>query len=230
MMPAHPHASVPASTIKVLLVDDHRSVLWGLERLIESVAPRMQVVASVTHGVAAMEALVRHQPDVVLLDLDLGNDSGLSVLERMLAAASTNVLILSGLADAQIRQEAIRRGARGMVHKSESAEVILKAVERVNEGEMWVDRATAAQLLTGAFGKAATPPDPRAAALAALTPKEREIIAFVVRQRGASNKVMADTLCISAHTLRNHLAAIYGKLDVHSRLDLYMFAQEQGLG
>jgi len=64
---------------------------------------------------------------------------------------------------------------------------------------------------------------------AILTPAERRIIAAIVRHKGASNKVIASALDISCNTLRNHLASIYGKVGVHTRLDLFLYAKERGL-
>jgi DNA-binding NarL/FixJ family response regulator len=103
-------------------------------------------------------------------------------------------------------------------------------IERVARGEIWLDRATTAKLLADLTGSAkAKQEDPKDAAIAALTRKERDIIVAVLQHKGAPIKVIAATLCLSSHTVRNHLAAIYCKLDVHSRVDLFMYAKERGL-
>jgi DNA-binding NarL/FixJ family response regulator len=222
-MPATDHPS-----IRVLLVDDHRTVL-GARKLIDSAKPR--ACMSSARPSARMRHLlaVAERPDVVLLDLDLGGSSGLEILSDLLARCHAKVQIHTGARDPELRERAVLQGASGMVHKAEPAEVILNAVERVAYGEVWLDRVTTAKLLASlsdpANGKQKAAND----AIAALTHKERDIIIAVVRHKGAPIKVIADTLCLSSHTVRNHLASIYSKLGVHSRLDLFMYAKERGL-
>jgi len=217
-------------SIRVLLVDDHRTVLWGLEKLIDSARPRMQVVGVAVSGAEALAAAAEHQPDVVLLDLDLGNVNGLDLLADLRRRCAAKVLILTGIRDPELRERAVLQGASGMVHKTEPAEVILSAIEHVSRGEIWLDRATTAKVIatlaSAGKGKPGEAEDP---AIADLTHKEREIIAAVVQHKGAPIKVIADALCLSSHTVRNHLASIYSKLGVHSRLDLFMYAKERGL-
>jgi two-component system nitrate/nitrite response regulator NarL len=216
--------------IRVLLVDDHRSVLWGLEKLIESAKPQMQVVGVAASGREALAAAEQHRPDVILLDLDLGDGSGLDLLADLLRDGDTKVLILTGTRDPEVREIAVLRGARGMVHKTESAEIILSAIKCVSRGEIWLDRATTAKViaaLSAADGRSRS--DPEDSAMAALTQKERDIVAAVVKHKGAPIKVIADGLCLSSHTVRNHLASIYSKLGVHSRLELFVYAKERGL-
>jgi two-component system nitrate/nitrite response regulator NarL len=223
-MPTTDHPS-----IRVLLVDDHRTVLWGLGKLIDSAKPRMHVVGTAVSADEALALAVAERPDVVLLDLDLGGSSGLEILSDLLGRCDAKVLILTGARDSELRERAVLQGASGMVHKAEPAEVILNAVERVAYGEVWLDRVTTAKLLASlsdpANGKQKAAND----AIAALTHKERDIIIAVVRHKGAPIKVIAETLCLSSHTVRNHLASIYSKLGVHNRLDLFMYAKERGL-
>jgi DNA-binding NarL/FixJ family response regulator len=80
----------------------------------------------------------KHRPHVVLLDLDLGSESGFDLVPQLASQAA--VLILTGLRDPAAREHAVLAGARGVIHKSEPAEVILKAIERVHAGEPWLDR------------------------------------------------------------------------------------------
>jgi two-component system, NarL family, nitrate/nitrite response regulator NarL len=212
-------ASAP---IRIVLVDDHRSVLWGLSKLIESSA-RMQLVATATNRREALEAVQAHAPNVVVLDFDLGDESALEVMGD-LRGREAKVIVLTGVRDPQMREQAVLAGARGLVHKSEPAEVILDAIASVHEGELWLDRATLGRVFASlsAGRAAAAPREP-------LTPAERRVIAAVVKHKSAPNKVIANALCISAHTLRNHLASIYDKLGVPRRLDLVLYALEHEL-
>ena len=216
--------------IRVLLIDDHRTVLWGLEKLIDSARPRMQVVGTASNSDDGLTAAAAQRPDVVLLDLDLGGDSGLDLLSNLVEYCGAKVLILTGTRDPEVREPAVLQGASGMVHKADRAELILTAIDRVARGEIWLDRATTAKLLVDLTGTAkAKQEDPKDAAIAVRTRKERDIVVAVVHHRGAPIKVITDTLCLGSHTVRNHLASIYCELDVHSRLDLFMYAKERGL-
>lgn len=217
-------------SIGVLLVDDHWSVLWGLNKLIDSAQPRMQVVGTATSGDEALAAARRYRPDVVLLDLDLGETNGLDLLPGLVRDFDAKVLIVTAMRDPELRERAVLQGASGVVNKAEPAEVILKAIEHVSRGELWLDRTTTAKVIAAMSGHGKQKQDDAEdSAIAALTQKEREIIVAVVKHKGAPLKVIADALCLSSHTVRNHLAAIYSKLGVHSRLDLFMYATERGL-
>jgi two-component system nitrate/nitrite response regulator NarL len=230
MLPTSTTSRESAHCIRVLLVDDHRTVLWGLGKLIESARPRMQTVGTAASAVEALAAATEHQPDLVLLDLDLGEDSGFEVMSKLLQACEAKVLILTGMRDPELRERAVLEGAKGILHKAEPAEVILNAIERVHRGEIWLDRAATARVLASLSGKGRTARrDAESAAEESLTQKEREIIIAMVKHKGAPIKVVADALCLSAHTVRNHLASIYNKLNLHSRLQLFMYARERGL-
>lgn len=215
-----------AQAIDVLLVEDHRSVLWGLAKLIDGESPRMRVVGSCTCSREALAAVQKHKPDVVLLDLDLGEESGVTLVPRLRAICGAKVLVLTGMKAGELREKAVMEGACGLVLKSEPAETILKAIERVHNGELWLDRETTARVFQSFAQRAQNSGlcDP-----GALTPTERRVIASVVKFKGVPNKVIADALHISSHTLRNHLASIYSKLGIHHRLDLVLYAMERGL-
>jgi DNA-binding NarL/FixJ family response regulator len=211
--------------ISVLLVDDHRSVLWGIGKLIESATPHMKLVDSVTCGRDALAAMKTHAPDVVLLDLDLGEESGLDLVSEICDVS--RVLIFTGSRDAAVHERAMLAGARGVLHKAEPAEVILKAISRVHAGEPWLDRGSLGRLL-GAFGRRGA--EVESPAHSTLTAAERKVVAAVVRHKGSPNKVVAASLHLSEHTLRNHLAAIYSKLGIHRRVDLVLYGLEHKLG
>jgi DNA-binding NarL/FixJ family response regulator len=100
-----------ARPISVLLVDDHRSVLWGLGKLIESARPQMKLADSVTCHHDALAAMRQHAPDVVLLDLYLGEASGIDLVSRLCSDAA--VIIVIGSRDGESHQRAMLAGARG---------------------------------------------------------------------------------------------------------------------
>jgi two-component system nitrate/nitrite response regulator NarL len=227
--PAQQLAAKPP--IRVMLIDDHPTLLWGLEKLINAEMPRMNVMATARNAGEALSCLERETPDVVLLDLDLDGQSGLTLLPALLRQPGTRVLILTGERQQNILDQAVQKGARGILRKDASAEHVLKAIEKTHEGELWLDRSTLGRVFTEFRDPASAPkPDPKTLLHASLTVRERRIIALVVQSQGASNKAMAQSLFISEHTLRNHLSSVYQKLDVANRLELYVYATRYQLG
>ena len=217
--------------IRVLLVDDHRTILWGLEKLIESGKPSMQVVGSATSSSEALKAIEKTSPDVILLDLDLGDENGLDAIPGLIAASNAKVLVLTGLRDETVHHRAVLAGARGVIEKETRAESILMAIAKVHEGEIWLDRAATGKLLVEISRKSASrsATDPVQEKIATLTVREREIIGLAAANAGATAKSIAEMLHISEHTLRNHLTSIYEKLGVANRLELFAFAHQHKL-
>ncbi len=216
--------------IRVLLVDDHKIMLWGLERLIDGEKPHMQVAGKATNKAEIFEFLKLLKPDVVVLDVDLNGESSLDFLEELLQESQARVLVFTGSHDPLVHQRAIINGASGVVLKSENAEVILRAIQYVHAGELWYDRAATSRLLKSL--NAPTVMSSKAiqiSKISTLTVKERQVISSMAVIAGARNKVVADRLCMSEHTLRNHLSSIYAKLDLENRLELCMFAIEHKL-
>ena len=226
MLPS-PDSDTP---IRVLLVDDHKTILWGLERLIEGENPRMQVIGKATNKMEVFAFLKLSKPDVVLLDLDLNGENSLDFLEELLQESQARVLVLTASLNPVVHQRAIINGASGVVLKSENADVILRAIKYVHAGELWYDRAATSRMLRSL--NAPVPTLNNAAELskiARLTLKERQVISAMAIIPGARNKAVADRLCMSEHTLRNHLTSIYAKLDLENRLELCMFVVEHKL-
>ena len=216
-------------TIQVFVVEDHKCVMWGLEKLVESERPRMCLVGRAHGRQEALEGAVLLRPDVILLDLDLNGDSSLEFLPRLLQAGDARVLILTGCRDQAIWARAMMLGARGIVRKDESADVLVKAILRVAAGELWLDRTMTGRVFSAFTGDAKDAMDADARLIASLTPKERQIIGELCHQRGANSNAIASRLCMSEHTLRNHLTSIYGKLGVKNRVGLVMYALEHEL-
>lgn len=216
--------------IRVLLVDDHRSILWGLEKLIASASPAMEVVGTATSASAALGLLDEARPDVIVLDLDLGGESGRDAIPLFIERCGAKVLVLTGVRDKAVQVSAMVAGAHGVVEKEASAETILAAIGRVHEGEMWIERAMVGRIFVELSRRSvAQKLDPEQQKIAGLTEREREIIAVSSADPGASAKTIAEKLRVSEHTLRNHLTSIYAKLGVSGRLGLFAYALEHGL-
>ena len=219
-----------ASPIRVFIIDDHRSILWGLERLIDSGAPRLQVAGTTTSCAEALKVLGTASPDVILLDIDLGDENGVRELPKLLAVTNARILILTGVRDESLHDKAVLAGASGVVMKEAPADTILTAIEKVHEGQLWLDRiATGRIFFEFSRENAAQANNPERAKIASLTEREREIVAVAASHAGANAKSIAGILNISEHTLRNHLTSIYNKLDGANRLELFAYAHKHGL-
>jgi len=193
-------------------------------KLIESDRPHLEVIGTAADIAGALTILEREQPDVILLDIDLGGVNSLDSMPLLRNATSAMVLILTGVRDAQTQERAVLSGARGVVQKEESAEMILKAIKKVHEGEIWLDRATTGRIFSKLFDHSHNEASPEATKIASLTPREREIINVMTKQGRSTNKQIAIHMNMSEHTLRNHLSSIYSKLEVENRLELVMYA------
>lgn len=216
--------------IRIMLVDDHRSLLSGLEKLIEAETPKMQVVAKATSRASALALVADERPDVVVLDLDLGGEDGAELIPRLIEAAPVRVLVLTGMRDARAHEASILRGASGVVRKEEPAETLLKAIERVHYGELWLDRSMTGRVFVElGRGRGLPLPAPEKPELMALTAREREIVEQLAAHPGVDNKKLAKKIGMGEHTLRNHLTRIYDKVGVSNRLELYLLAQRLGL-
>lgn len=213
--------------IRVVLVDDHPMLLWGLSKLIDGERPRLELAGTAQTIEEAEQLVQREKPDVVLLDLDLGGQSGLDAMPAILRHEGTRIIILTGTRDPRLREQSMLLGASGILSKEAAADTLITAITRVHAGEVWLDPDTASQII-GRLRQGNR--DPEAERIASLTQKEREVIRNLVRGEGLPNKVLADRLCMAEHTLRNHLSSIYSKVGVKTRLALYMYALEHHLG
>ena len=215
-------------SIRVVVVDDHAIIREGLRMLLES-DPDIAVVGEAANCADALATVRREQPDMIILDLDLGSESGLAFLSDLAAApVDARVLILTGTQDADLHRQAVRLGAAGIVQKSLASKTLMKAVRKVHEGEVWLDRVMVAAVLNEMTHAHERPQDdPEAARIATLTAREREVIALI----GESLKTcaIASRLFISEKTVRNHLASIYSKLNVSDRFDLVVYAYKHKL-
>lgn len=214
--------------VRILLVDDHKTMLWGLERLIEGAAPALALAGTAHDAEGALREAARLRPDLIVLDLDLDGSSSIDILPQLLRDSGARVLILSGNRDQALLTRAIQLGARGVVGKDAAADVVLAAIAQVHRGELSLEPA----LMHAMLGRMVAPAvvDPEQPRIASLTPRERKIVAAVLHSNGAPNKELALKLFIAEPTLRNNLTTIYQKLGVANRLELYVYASKHRLG
>lgn len=220
----------PGAAIRVMLVDRHNIVLWGLQRLIEAQEPAMQVVGTANDCAGAIALAAKTQPHVVVLDADLLRGDCPADIPTLMNGYHARVLLFSGVHDPLLHETAILRGACGIVRKEESPDVLLKAIAKVHEGQLWLDRNTTGRIFVELSRQKREPAlDPVQRKLASLTEREQDVVRILITQPGADNKKLAKNLHIGEHTLRNHLSRIYDKLGVPNRVELYVFAQKHGI-
>lgn len=211
--------------ITIMIIDDHLVIRTGLRMLIEH-DQRMQVVAQAGNRVEALERAGASRPDVIILDLLLGEEDGLSFLPELCQTSpNSRVLVLTGVQSPDAHRRAIRRGAMGIVLKEHAAEQLLKAIMKVHEGEVWIERSMMGSMLQE-LNKPTTV-DPEVTKIESLTDREREVIALI--GEGLKNKQVGERLFISETTVTHHLSSVFNKLDVSDRLELIIYAFRHGL-
>lgn len=220
--------AVGNGTIRVLLIDDHSVVRTGLRMLIEN-QNSFDVVGEAGTYNDALDLTRQEQPDVVLLDLDLAGDSGVDLLPQLLEATDNKakVILLTAVQDEETHREAVRRGAMGLVRKEQAADMLVKAIEKVYSGEIWLERTMTASVFRELRGVDYRSKDPEQAKIESLTEREREVIELI--GEGLKNQEIAERLFISSSTVRHHLTSIYDKLGVSDRLELVIYAFRHNL-
>ena len=216
--------------IRVYLIDDHRSILWGLERLIESAEPHMRVVGSAASYTEALKSIEGAAADVILLDIDLGAENGIDGIPKLMEKSRGKILVLTGVRDEATHDRAVLAGARGVVEKEAAAETILTAIAKVHDGEIWLDRVATGRIFVEFSREGATQSvHPDRVRMQSLTEREKTIVAATTANPGATAKTIAASLHISEHTLRNHLTSIYDKLNVSNRLELFSLMNKHSM-
>jgi DNA-binding NarL/FixJ family response regulator len=208
--------------IRILIVDDQLVVREGLRMLIEN-HPGTKVVAMASTRSEALEIIARDLCDLIILNLELGGYSALSFIPQLREAAKdARVLVLTGARDSETHEKAAQLGAMGVVLKEDAEDRLLKAIEKIYKGEVWLDRITLGNLLWKMSTHDKDALDPRAKKISTLTDRERQVIALIAE--GLKNRQIAERLFISPTTFTHHLSSIYSKLGVSDRLELVIYA------
>ncbi|MGB8240280.1 MAG: response regulator transcription factor [Azonexus sp.] len=210
--------------IRVMLVDDLQIVSWGLAKLVQTRHPHMELAGLAVDAASASAIIYQTPVDIIVIDLD--GDIGVDSIAELSSISPARMLALTASRDVSLHDGAILAGARGIVAKSEPVEALLKAIEKVHEGEYWIDRAATSRIFLHLAQKSKVKSEtPDQIRVASLTPRERQTVAEISKDAAASGKLIAQRLNISENTLRNHLSSIYTKLGISSRLELFAFAK-----
>jgi DNA-binding NarL/FixJ family response regulator len=204
------------SHIRILVLAAHAVVRAGM-RYMCNVSKNLVMSAEAATTDDAV-SLVRHNhTDVAVVDPD-SSDVALHAVAELHAAGVDRVLVLTGAADLGAQTRAFELGAAGVVGKDQPEEMLVRAIEKVHAGELWLDGVQTGHLLRALLKRR----DPEDAKIATLTKREREVIVLI--GQGLNGATIADRLFISEATVRNHLTSILRKLELSNRFELAVYA------
>jgi DNA-binding NarL/FixJ family response regulator len=220
---------VDDTTIGVLIADDQALVRTGFRMILEA-EPDLRVVGEAKDGLEAVEAAARFRPDVVLMDIRMPRLDGLEATRRIVGpgARAPRVLILTTFDLDEYVYDALRAGASGFLLKDAPPEQLIAGIHVVAGGESLlaptVTRRLIEALLTDRRPGPAPVPSPEFAELT-----DRELEVFKLIARGLSNAEIADSLVVSATTVKTHVAHVLSKLNLRDRVQAVVLAYETGI-
>ncbi len=207
--------------IEIVIVDDHQVVRQGLRSLLE-LEPDLKVVAESGGGVEALGLIERVHPDIVLLDLKLGDISGAEVCRRVTALhPDIAILILTAISSEQDVLECVDAGAKGYVLKDVDVNELTRTIRAIHRGESVLDpKVTRAVLQRARRSK-------EPAATLTLSDKEKEIVRLIAQ--GLTNKEIGERMFLSPNTVKFHISDIMQKLAVKRRAEVVFRAAGEHL-
>ena len=207
-------------TLRIVVADDHTLVRQSVVKALRT-EPDVEVVGEAADGAAALIAVERHLPDLLVLDIAMPGMDGLTLAERLRVSHPTiRVLLLSMHDDDTSLQRAVALGASGFVSKSASIEELLEALRAVRDGGSYLSSNVASRVMDLAAGRNST-------SAIGLTTREREILELLTTGRRPGD--IADDLFLSVKTVKNHLTSIYQKLGVETGAQAVAEAYQRGL-
>jgi DNA-binding NarL/FixJ family response regulator len=212
--PSHASTVRTPHKIRLLIVDDHPIVRYGLTALL-SLQDDIEIAGTAEGGREAMQFLEKVPVDIILLDLRMPGFSGIQTLERLqIVAPNIRTIILSSFECDEEIYAAVKKGAQGYLPKEAPVEEIVRAIRSVRDGHQDFPRRITERLSSDRM-------------TAGLSCRERQILELVAK--GLTNKEVANTLQISQFTVRNHLNHITEKLDVSDRTEAIFIAIQTGI-
>ncbi|HEY5706818.1 MAG TPA: response regulator transcription factor [Terrimicrobiaceae bacterium] len=204
----------PTEKIRVVIADDHVTVLEGLEAIIGR-QPDMEVVAHAADGEEAVAQWTTCRPDVALLDLRMPKLSGVGAIEKIRSQdASARLIVLTTYDTDNDILQAIRAGAKAYLLKDSPREELLDCIRRVYRGETCITASVVEKLAAGLSSES-------------LTARELDVLTLLAQ--GLSNKEIGARLFVTETTVKSHLRAIFSKLNVLSRTEAVTIANKRGL-
>ncbi|HOU14701.1 MAG TPA: response regulator transcription factor [Anaerolineae bacterium] len=211
-------------TLRILIVDDHEVVRLGLRTLLSNQA-NFIVVDEAASAKDAVEKAVQHRPDVVVMDIRMPGENGIEACRAIKThLPNTEVLMLTSYAEDEMLFDAISAGAAGYVLKQGGGDELIRAIQRVGQGEALLDPAVTQRVL--ARVRQATRQE-QAAAFSDLTEQELRVLGLV--SEGRTNKEIAKSLFLGEGTVRNYVSSILSKLGLTNRAEAAAYAVRHNL-
>ncbi len=210
--------------IKVMVVDDHPMVRKGLVMFVDGFAD-MQLVAEAADAVSALEMYRREQPDVVLMDMVMPDESGASVISRIRQEfPAAAIIALTSFGEDHLIESALRAGARGFLYKTVSVEELADAIRQIHRGRTILDPKASDVMLRMVSGEEASP---TSLPQSALSERENDVLRLLVE--GLTNKQIAARLDLRPSTVKQYISNILSKLNVQSRTEAVAATLKLGL-
>jgi DNA-binding NarL/FixJ family response regulator len=225
-MADEPAPETPAPRIRVLLVDDHPLFRGGVRQGFFAHDPDLEVVGEAENSRQAQEMVARLAPDVVLMDIAMGDENGIEAtraIKRKTPAVA--IIILSLYDDVQYIEAAVEAGAAGYFLKTVNGPDLAAAVRNAHRGDTVLSPEVAGKVFRQLLPRLRDEDQP--ASFQRLSERESEALALVAR--GAANKEIAKSLGLSVRTVEAHMRSIFSKLMVGSRTEAVVFAVKAGL-
>ncbi len=209
--------------IRIVIADDHPIVRRGLRTVIKT-QPDMELLGEATNGAEAVALVKTHQPDIVIMDLQMPVQDGMSAIRELNQAGSpTRVVVLTSFPDDDHVFAAIKAGATGLLLKDSSPKDLLEAIRHVHQGESALHPTIAMKVLMEV--KQASN---QTSAVEPLTARELEVLNCLAL--GMTNAEIANQLSVSVRTVTTHVRAILDKLHLANRTQAALYAREKGIG
>lgn len=207
--------------IRLLLVDDHRLMLSGLQSLLDE-EEDLEVVATATSGEEALRLMRGLKPHVVLMDINMPGMGGLEATRRLSKRyRDVKVIAVSMYGDEPYPSRLMEAGASGYLSKGSTGEEIVTAIRRVARGESFVAPGIANRLAVSLLkGNGGSPFD-------RLSQREMQVALLI--SRGKSTRTISDTLCLSPKTVSTYRYRIFEKFEIHNDVELTRLTMRYGL-
>lgn len=212
-------------TIRIVIADDQELVRVGFGMILDA-QPDMEVVAEVPDGAAAIEATRTHEPDIVLLDIQMPLVDGIEAASVICAETPAKVIMLTTFARDEYLYRSLRSGASGFLLKDVRGDDLVHAVRVARAGEALLAPAVTRRLIDDVARQRIRPPV-NDAILDRLTGRERETLTLL--GRGLSNAEIARAMVVSDHTVKTHVSNVLTKLGLRDRTQAVISAYETGL-
>jgi DNA-binding NarL/FixJ family response regulator len=215
------------NTIRIVIAEDHQLIREGI-RLILGAAKNFSIVGEAVNGFQAVELVQELQPDVVLLDIKMPEMDGIQAIPIIKKKSGrTKVLMLTAKMDETSVLKALTAGASGYLTKDTDSSSLIKAINVVQEGELWIERKLLARAFLEGHAKNKSGSTFTKPKEGLLTSREKEVLFQLTK--GGTNKDIANKLFISEKTVKSHLNTIFRKLNVSRRLEAILLAIRSGL-